>query len=86
MPEVRTPPPADPSRYHHEQGARHHLDRMYKYTREMRDGFGSGEVPSMEHALQVSADLVRYIAHLAALKELDVLAARAPRKRAPRAA
>jgi hypothetical protein len=47
---------------------------MYNYTRDMRTELAKGHVPSMEHALQVSADLVRYIAHLAALIEDDVLA------------
>lgn len=71
-------PPADPSRYHHEQGAQHHLDRIFNYTGGMKNDFRKGQLPSMTQALQVSADLARYIGHLSALIEHDVLAARPP--------
>jgi hypothetical protein len=78
-PRVKTPPPpsrpAILSRHHHEQGAEHHLDRMYRYTSSMKTAAGTGELPSLEHALQVSADLARFIVHLSALKELDLIAA-----------
>ena len=74
-PAPRTPAPtlaASLSRHHHEQGAQHHLTRMVNYTGRMNDDLGEGALPSLEHALQVSADLARFIVHLAALKELDV--------------
>jgi hypothetical protein len=48
---------------------------MFNYTGSMKDGLGKGELPSLEHALQVSADLSRFIVHLSALKELDLIAA-----------
>jgi len=71
-----TPPrPVNLSRHHHEQGAQHHLTRMFNYTGSMEKAFGKGELPSLEHALQVSADLARFIAHLSALKELELIAA-----------
>jgi hypothetical protein len=41
----------------------------------MRATAGKGELPSLDHALQVSADLARLITHLSALKELDLIAA-----------
>ena len=77
-------PTADLSRYHHEQGAQHHLNRIGKYVGGMQDATEEGRIPSMEHALQVSADLARYIAHLAALIEDDVLAQPADRKQPAR--
>jgi hypothetical protein len=45
---------------------------MFSYICAMKATAGKGELPSLEHALQVSADLARFIAHLSALKELDV--------------
>jgi hypothetical protein len=72
------PPPSRTailSRHHHEQGAQHHLDRICRYTSSMKAAAGTGELPSLEHALQVSADLARFLVHLAALKELERLAA-----------
>jgi hypothetical protein len=74
-PAPRTQPPtraAVLSRIHHQQGAEHHLSRMCRYSGTMKDDLGNGELPSLEHALQVSADLARFIVHLSALKELDV--------------
>jgi hypothetical protein len=72
------PPPSRTvllSQRHHEEGTEHHLGRIYSYACAMRATAGKGELPSLDHALQVGADLARLIAHLAALKELELLTA-----------
>ena len=79
------PPPSRPavlSRLHHEQGAEHHLSRICSYSGEMKGVLNAGQIPSLEHALQVSADLARLILHLSALKELELAAARTEKQAA----
>jgi len=82
-PRLETPPsrPAVLSRLHHQQGAEHHLSRICSYSGRMKDDFGEGQLPSLEHALQVAADSVRLVAHLSALKEIEVAEARPQREK-----
>ena len=73
------PPPSRPavlSRLHHEQGAEHHLSRICSYSGRMKEAFEERQAPSLEFALQVAADSVRLVAHLSALKELELADAR----------
>ena len=78
------PPPSRPavlSRLHHEQGAEHHLSRICSYSGRMKEAFEERQAPSLEFALQVAVDSVRLVAHLSALKELELAEAR-PEKQA----
>lgn len=79
MAQTQPRPPVDLSRHHHQQGAQHHLGRMCKDSGEMKTALTEGRLPSMAQALQASADLARFIGHLGALIEDDVLDAPQPK-------
>ena len=71
---LETPPsrPEVLSRLHHMQALEHHLSRMCSYTASMKDGLDGGQLPGMDHVLQVHADSARLLWHLSALKELEL--------------
>ena len=80
-PRINPVPPSRPvnlSRLHHQQGAEHHLARICKYSAGMKGDLAGGQMPSLEYALQLNADIARLIVHLSALKELDLTAPAAP--------